>query len=114
MRDFLVGVAVLHEWRLAPGHGDDRGAREVGILQARSQIGRADGLREADSGPSGDAGIAVGHVGDGLFAVPQDALHADELSIPQLFRRLSVSSWVVLSGAVAGAFGLGTALGRAF
>jgi len=44
----------------------------------------------------------------------EDALHADELSIPQLFRRLSVSSWVVLSGAVAGAFGLGTALGRAF
>jgi hypothetical protein len=46
-------------------------ARQVGILQGRRHVRRPHRLGEAEAGAAGDAGIAVGHVDHGLFAMRQ-------------------------------------------
>ena len=83
MRNLLIGIAMLMRRRLAAGDRDDRAAAETRILQPRRQVRRADRLREADARPAGDARVAVRHVGDGLLAVPQHALHAQRAKLDQ-------------------------------
>jgi len=81
--NFLVGVAVLQRFRLAAGEGDDRHPAEIGVLQPRGEVGGADRLREADARPAGDAGVAIGHVGDRLLAVAEHALDAKAAELDQ-------------------------------
>ena len=49
MREFLIGVAVMVERRLAPGQRDHRAAAEIRVLQSCGEVCRADRLREADA-----------------------------------------------------------------
>ena len=83
VRDFLVGVAVLERRFLMAGQRDDRAAPEPGILQAGSEIGGADRLRHAYARPSGDAGIAVRHIGGRLFGMRQDRPDAEIAELQQ-------------------------------
>jgi hypothetical protein len=43
-----------------------------------------------------------------------ESLHVDKLSIPQLIRRLSIHSWIILISVIAFAFGLGAATAKWF
>ena len=81
--DFLVGVAVLVGEGTVAGDGDDRGEAEEGVLQAGGEVGGADGLGHTDGGAVGGAGVAVGHVGGGFFAVGDDALDANHFQFSQ-------------------------------
>ncbi len=81
--DFLIGVAMLHGGLLVAGHRDHRNTAEIGVLQARGEIGGAHRLGKADTRPAGDPGIAVGHVSDGFLAVTQDAGDAERAEFNQ-------------------------------
>jgi hypothetical protein len=81
VRQLLVGVAVLVLRDVAAREGDHRRVTEVGVLHARSEIRRADGLRHAHAGAAGDARVAIGHVRDGLLGVAEDALDSHVLHL---------------------------------
>jgi hypothetical protein len=48
-----------------------------------ARVRGADRLGKAESRPSGDAGVAIGHVGDGLLAMPEHALHTERAELDQ-------------------------------
>ena len=75
---------------LVAGEGDDRGQPQVGVLQPRRQVGRADGLGHADAGAVGSASVAVGHVGGGLLAVGYHPLDAVQVHLGQ---RAAENGW---------------------
>ena len=79
MVDFLIGVALLLAFRSTSGHGKHRGTCQIGILQARRQIRRADRLRHANAGLAGNPCIAVRHIGGRFLSVGHDALDSQRL-----------------------------------
>ena len=83
VREFLIGVAMVVERRLAAGQRDHRAVAQIRVLQPRREVRRADRLREADAGAAGDARIAVGHVGGGLLGVRQHARDAERAKFDQ-------------------------------
>ena len=74
--DFLIRMPMLVDLRLPSGNGDHRRAREIGVLQARREVGRADRLGHANAGASTDAGVRIRHVRSGFFAVCHNAFDA--------------------------------------
>jgi hypothetical protein len=81
--DLLVRVALLgHEGR-PPGERDDRGVPQEWLLEARSQVRRADGLRHTHAGPPGRPGVPVGHVGGSLLGVGEDPANTKALHLHQ-------------------------------
>ena len=70
--DLLIDLAELGRRLATPGESDHRRVGEVGVPQARGQIERADHLRHADARLAGGAGVAVRHVGGGLFPMGMD------------------------------------------
>jgi hypothetical protein len=81
--DFLIGVAMLERGLLAPGQRHHRTAPEPCILQTRGEVGGADRLRHAHPRPAPHPGIAVGHVGGGLFRMGEDAGDAEVVEFEQ-------------------------------
>ncbi len=76
MRDFLVGIAILHRRHMPAGKSDDRGMAEVRILHRRRKIGGPNRLGHADARTSSDARVAIRHVTHGLFRMTQDTSDA--------------------------------------
>ena len=69
----LVDVAVAVLGGDGVGHGDDGGLGHEGVGEAGGEVGGADALGHADAWAFGGAGVAVGHVCGGFFAVGDDA-----------------------------------------
>ena len=83
VRDFLIAVAVLKRRLLAAGQRYHRGVPEPRVLQSRGEVCRTHRLRHADPRLSRDAGIAVGHIGRGLFRMGEDAGDAEIVELQQ-------------------------------
>jgi hypothetical protein len=83
VRDFLIAVAVLERGLLATGQGHHRTAAEPGVLQAGSEVRGTDRLRHTHPRPAGYPGIAVGHVGGGLFRMGEDPGDAEIVECQQ-------------------------------
>ena len=78
---FLVGVAVLVLRDVAAREGDHRRMTQVRVLHACGEIRGAYRLRHAHARAAGDTRVAVGHVGDGLLGMAEDALDPDILHL---------------------------------
>ena len=83
VREFLIGVPMMQQRRLASGQRDHRAVAEIRILQSRRQIRRTHRLSETDPRPAGDPRIAIGHIGRRLLGMRQHARDAQRAKLDQ-------------------------------